>query len=60
MTAASMKDKALEAIEQLPSDATVDQMMEQLYFLSKVQRGLQQIDAGQVVSHEEAKRRFGR
>jgi predicted transcriptional regulator len=60
MTAASMKDKALEVIEQLPSDATVDQMMEQLYFLSKVQRGLHQIDAGQVVSHQEAKRRFGR
>ena len=60
MTTASMKERALEIIEQLPPDATVDQMMEQLYFLSKVQRGIQQIEAGQVVSHEEAKRRFGR
>lgn len=34
--------------------------MERLYFLSKVERGVEQADAGQVVSHEEAKRRLGR
>jgi predicted transcriptional regulator len=57
---ATMREKALEMIQQLPPEASVEEMMEKLYFLSKVERGLRQIDAGQVVSHEEAKRRFGR
>lgn len=59
-TAGSARQQALDALQQLPAEASVDDMMEKLYFMSKVQRGLQQIEAGQVVSHEEAKRRFGR
>lgn len=38
----------------------VDDQLEHLYFMSRVERGLRQIDAGRFVSHEEAKRRFGR
>jgi predicted transcriptional regulator len=55
-----LREKAIELIQQLPPEASVEDMMETLYFLSKVERGLRRIDAGQVVSHEEAKRRFGR
>jgi predicted transcriptional regulator len=54
------KQRALEAIEKLPEDASLEEVMERLYFLSKVERGLRQADAGQVVSHEEAKRRLTR
>jgi predicted transcriptional regulator len=57
---ATSRERAIELIQQLPPEASVEEMMEKLYFLSKVERGLRQIDAGQVVSHEEAKRRFGR
>jgi predicted transcriptional regulator len=57
---ATLRERAIELIQQLPAEASVEEMMEKLYFLSKVERGLRQIDAGQVVSHEEAKRRFGR
>jgi predicted transcriptional regulator len=56
----TMKEKALELIQRLPPDATVEDMIEKLYFLEEVERGLRQIDAGQGVSHEEAKLRFGR
>lgn len=55
--ATSVKERAIETIEQLPQDASLEEVMERLYFLLKVERGLQQIEAGQVVSHEEAKRR---
>ena len=54
----SAKRRALEAIEKLPEDASIEEVMERLYFVSKVERGLQQADAGQVVSHAEAKRRL--
>jgi predicted transcriptional regulator len=32
--------------------------MEQLYFLAKVERGLDQIGSGETATHEEAKRRL--
>jgi predicted transcriptional regulator len=32
--------------------------MDRLYVLAKIQKGLDQADAGQTVSHEEAKRRI--
>ena len=57
---ATLKDKVLETIQQLPADATMDEMMERMYFLSKVERGFQQIDSGEWISHEEARARFGR
>lgn len=55
-----MRDKALSMIQRLPPDVTIEEIMEKLYLLVKVERGLRQIDAGQGVSHEEAKRRFRR
>jgi predicted transcriptional regulator len=45
-----------EAVERLPEDATVEDAMDRLYFLSKVARGLQAADRGDVVPHEEARR----
>ena len=58
--AATAKQRAIEAIERLPENASLEEVMERLYFLSRVERGLQQADSGHVVSHEEAKRRLGR
>ena len=59
MFEASAKQMALRALEQLPDDATLDDAMERLYFLTKVERGLADADAGRVVSHEEVLARFG-
>ena len=53
-----MKQKVLEAVETLPADATIEDAMERLYFLAKIQRGLEQADAGDTVTHEEAKKRL--
>jgi predicted transcriptional regulator len=58
MSASNTKDKVLEQLEQLPPDATVEDAMERLYFLAKVERGLAESDAGETVTHEEAKRRL--
>lgn len=52
------KERVLEVIRGLPEDATVEDVMEQLYFLAKVEEGVRQADAGQTMSHEEAKRRL--
>lgn len=51
------KERILDALRRLPPEATVEDAMERLYFLGKVERGLKQADAGEVVSHEVALRR---
>ena len=60
MAPATTKQKVLEAVQQLPSDATVEDAMERLYFLAKVERGLAQADAGETVPHTQAKERLTR
>lgn len=60
MATATAKQKVLEAVQQLPSDATVEDAMERLYFLAKVERGLAQADAGETVPHTQAKERLTR
>ena len=59
MAEPSAKQLALRALEQLPDDATLDDAMERLYFLTKVERGLADADAGRVVPHEAVLARFG-
>jgi predicted transcriptional regulator len=60
MAESSVKERVIEAVRELPDDATVEDAMERLYVLAKIQKGLEQAEAGQTVSHEEAKRRtFG-
>ena len=53
------KERILEALRSLPPDATVDDAIERLVFMAKVEEGLAQLDAGQGMPHEEVKRRFG-
>ncbi len=59
MTEASPKELALKAVEQLPDDATLEDAMEQLYLLEKIERGREDVRLGRTVSHDEVQRRFG-
>ena len=56
-TASSAKADAIRMIEMLPDDCTLEDIQYHLYVRQKVERGLKAIDAGQVVSQEEAERR---
>ena len=58
-SSATTKEKILEALQGLPADATVEDAIERLVFMAKVEEGLTELDAGQGVPHEEVKRRFG-
>ena len=52
------KERAIEAIRALPDSATIDDVIERLCFIAKIEEGLRQSRAGQVVSHDEVKKRF--
>jgi predicted transcriptional regulator len=58
MTDATVKFKILKAVEEMPQDVTFEEVMERLYFLYKIERGLKQVEAGDTLSHEEAKSRI--
>ena len=49
----------LEAIRELPEDASVDDAIERLVFLAKIEEGLAQLDRGEGIPHEQVKRRLG-
>ena len=57
METSQAKADIVRVIQDLPDDATVEDAMERLYFLAKVERGLQQSE-GETISHEEIKSRF--
>jgi predicted transcriptional regulator len=56
----SAKERILKAVQDLPAEAGIEDAMERLYLLLKIDKGLQQADAGETVSHEEAKERLGK
>ena len=54
--ASSTKQAALRLIERLPDDASLEEIMHELYFRQRVDRGLAELDTGQTLPHEEVER----
>jgi predicted transcriptional regulator len=54
------KQQILKALEELPDDASVEDALDRLYLLYKVERGLQQADGGEMISQEEVRRRMAK
>ena len=53
------RDRIIEALQDLPADATVDDAIERLVFLAKIDAGLAELDNGEGIAHAEVKRRLG-
>jgi len=51
----STKEKVIRAVQALPDDASIEDVMERLLFLAKIEKGLQQADAGESISHRQVK-----
>jgi predicted transcriptional regulator len=58
MAESDAKKKILRAVEGLPDDATIEDAIERLFFLAKIEKGIREADAGLTVSHDEAKKRL--
>jgi len=54
----SDKELALESIRRLPADAKLETIAERLDFLAALRKGLDQIERGETVPHEEVKRQL--
>jgi predicted transcriptional regulator len=56
MATGTLKQKILKIVESLPETATLEDAIERLCFLAKVEEGLRQSYAGETVPHSEAVR----
>ena len=54
----SPKQVMLKAIAELPDEANFEDALERLYLLYKIDKGIKQADAGELVSQDEARRRM--
>jgi hypothetical protein len=56
MSAQTLKQEALEAIQSLPENADIEDIMYRLHVINKLRKSHEAIAHGQVLSHEELKR----
>ena len=52
------KDRIVEIMQDLPDDVTFEDAIYELYVAFKIERGLEQAERGEGISHEDAKKRF--
>jgi predicted transcriptional regulator len=49
------RDKVLETVKEFPQEFDLEDLIERLIFVEKVEKGLQQIQEGKTVPHEQVK-----
>jgi predicted transcriptional regulator len=54
------KEKILKAVQSLPDDAPIEDAMERLLFLAKIEKGLEQADAGETISHDQVREKMAK
>jgi predicted transcriptional regulator len=59
MPQSSIKEAARRSVEQLPEDATWEDLQDEIYFPQAVEAGLKDSREGRTLPWEEARRRLG-
>ncbi len=54
----TIKEKVIESIKKLPDNANYDDIMESIYVQQMITKGIEQLDKGEFISHEDVKERF--
>ena len=57
---ADVKAQAIQIIKALPKDATLDDIMAELYFKLQVDLGLKELNQGKGISHKEVEKRISK
>lgn len=50
----------MKAVQSLPDDAPIEDAMERLLFLAKIEKGLEQADAGKTISHDQVREKMAK
>ena len=54
------KREAIQMIERMPEEASLEDIFAELYFKMKVEQGLADVAAGRVFTDDEARKRFAK
>jgi hypothetical protein len=60
LVAMTAKQKVMKVVRDLPANASIEDAMEKLLFLAKIEKGLQQADSRQTLSHAKAKEKMSK
>jgi predicted transcriptional regulator len=52
------KEMVLKTVGELPDDCSIEEIADRIAFLAAVQKGLDQLDRGEGIPHEEIKRQL--
>jgi len=52
------KEVAMKTIEQLPEDASWEDIQERIHFVAGVRKGLQELDEGRGIPHDKIREEF--
>ena len=56
MNSVTTRDQILESLKTLPPESTLEDVMEHLYFVAKLEQGLKQSEARELVTHDQVSR----
>jgi predicted transcriptional regulator len=56
----SVKEEVIKMIKELPDEVSVDDIMAELYFRLQVDVGLEELDEGKGIPHEEVEKRMSK
>jgi len=54
----SQKEIVLDVISELPDEVSLEQIAEKIEFLAAIKKGMDQLDRGEGIPHEEVKRQL--
>ena len=56
----TIRERVIQAVQDLPEDASLEDAMERLLLLAKIERGIQQADSEQTITHTQVKERMAK
>ena len=59
-TMETAKEQVQHMLEALPEDATLEDIQYHIYVRQKIERGLSEVEAGNVISHQEVQQRLAK
>ena len=56
----TIKDKIISGIKNLPDSVTIDDILDQIMLIEKIEKGIEQSNKNQVVSDDDLDKRLGK
>ena len=56
----ALKQQIIDLIEKMPDTLTIDDVIEELCFKMQVDEGLEQLDRGQILEHDQVKQKLSK